>query len=186
LRAPRSRLIATAAIIAAGTFTLAAAAANGIESPRPTSIPDWAFTSVVLPSANADIPILREPMPVPTADPAVRAQPELPSSKPIVVTVAPKTTHVIAGTASWYCRAGISPCTVDHPDDGGVDAYAAAEPRLRAAIGSDWRGTIVYVDGLRVRLIDWCECHEGESIEKLLDLYYDVYAQTGPAVRVRW
>jgi hypothetical protein len=197
LRAPRSRLIATAAIIAAGTFTLAAAAASGIEPTRPTSIPDSAFTSVVLPSANADVPILRDPMPLPTADPAAgaeagagaqaaRAQPSLPSSKPIVVTVAPKTTHVIAGRASWYCRASISPCTVDHPDDGGVDAYAAAGPRLRAAIGSDWRGKIVYVDGRRVRLIDWCECHEGESIEKLLDLYYDVYAQTGPAVRVRW
>ena len=67
-----------------------------------------------------------------------------------------------------------------------LDAYAAAGPRLRAAIGSSWRGTIVYVNGLRVQLIDWCQCYQGEPNEKLLDLYYDVYARTGTAVTIRW
>ena len=94
--------------------------------------------------------------------------------------------HSISGAASWYCRAGVSPCTVNHPDGGGVDAYAAAGPKLRAAIGSGWRGTIVYVNGVRVQLIDWCQCYQGESNEKLLDLYYDVYARTGSAVTIRW
>ena len=95
------------------------------------------------------------------------------------------TSSSIRGYASWYCRAGVSICTVNHPDTSGFDAYAAAGPRLRAALG-DWRGRIVYVDGIRVKLIDWCQCYKGESNEKLLDLYYDVFQSTGSPVTVRW
>jgi hypothetical protein len=123
------------------------------------------------------------------SDPPVeRARPSLPATRPIAVTkpVAPKTTHSISGRASWYCDAGVSPCTNDHPDTSGFDAYAAAGPRLRSAIGSSWRGKIVYVDGIRVKLIDWCQCYQGESHEKLLDLYHDVYVRTGSAVTIRW
>ena len=61
-----------------------------------------------------------------------------------------------------------------------------AGPKLRAAIGPGWQGTIVWVDGIRVKLIDWCQCYRGEPQEKLLDLYYDVYARTGTAVIIRW
>lgn len=95
------------------------------------------------------------------------------------------TTRSISGLASWYCRAGVSPCTYTNPDTAGFDAYAAAGPRLRAALG-DWRGRIVYVDGIRVKLIDWCQCYKGEPHEKLLDLYYDVFLRTGSSVTVRW
>ena len=115
------------------------------------------------------------------------------AAKPVVVPVAtpkPKadtagTSHSLRGAASWYCRAGVSICTSGYPDDGGFDGYAAAGPKLRAALG-DWRGRIVYVDGIRVKLVDWCQCHQGESSEKLLDLYYDVYSRTGSSVTVRW
>jgi hypothetical protein len=96
------------------------------------------------------------------------------------------TTNVLRGPASWYCRAGVSPCTYTHPDGSGFDAYAAAGPKLRAAIGPSWRGSIVFVDGIRVKLIDWCQCYKGESHEKLLDLYYDVFKRTGSAVTIRW
>jgi hypothetical protein len=92
----------------------------------------------------------------------------------------------LRGYASYYCRAGVSPCTNDYPDGGGVQAYAAAGPKLRNALGSGWRGSIVYVDGIRVKLIDWCQCYQGESNEKLLDLYYDVFARTGSPVVIRW
>jgi hypothetical protein len=138
-------------------------------------------------------------------DPPERAQPSVPVAKAVVVnkprptprpvsgggstssgSTTTSTGHSISGRASWYCRAGYSPCTVNYPDGGGFDAYAAAGPRLRAAIGSSWRGKIVYVDGIRVKLIDWCQCYQGESIEKLLDLYYDVYARVGSSVTVRW
>ncbi len=123
---------------------------------------------------------------IPTAS-AARPQPPLPVASPIVVPIAPKTTHAISGRASYYCRTGVSSCTVNHPDGPGFDAYAAAGPALRAAIGPDWRGRIVYVDGIRVKLIDWCQCTGGKTgVEKLLDLYYDVFARTGSHVTIRW
>jgi hypothetical protein len=118
-----------------------------------------------------------------------RPQPNVREPNRIVVILPPPkpvTTHVLRGPASWYCRAGISPCTNTHLDLGGFDAYAAAGPGLRAAMGPSWRGSIIWVDGIRVKLIDWCQCYEGERNEKLLDLYYDVYARTGTAVTIRW
>ena len=123
-----------------------------------------------------------------------RAQPPVAPAKPIVVAIPTPTPKApppvyrnsISGRSSWYCRAGTSPCTVGYPDDGGLDAYAAAGPGLRAAIGPDWRGKVVLVDGLRVKLIDWCQCYRGEPHEKLLDLYYDVYARVGGSVTIRW
>jgi hypothetical protein len=118
-----------------------------------------------------------------------RARPRVQEPKPVVVEVEPPkpaTSHVLSGAASWYCRAGVSPCTYTHPDGGGFDGYAAAGPKLRAAIGPGWRGTVVQVDGVRVKLIDWCQCFKGEPQEKLLDLYYDVYSRTGGSVTIRW
>lgn len=62
--------------------------------------------------------------------------------------------------------------------------YAAAGPGLRAAIcGSQactsWRGRTVYVNGHRVKLIDWCQCYWKRSNEKLIDLYWDAWVTTG-------
>ena len=118
--------------------------------------------------------------------PPARAQPKLPATKPVAVVTAKPTTHRLSGAASYYCRAGSSPCTSGYPDGPGFDAYAAAGPRLRAALGSNWRGKVILVDGIRVKLIDWCQCYQGEPNEKLLDLYYDVFARTGSSVTIRW
>jgi len=131
--------------------------------------------------------------------PLERAQPTIPEPRPIVVAkpqpkprTAPKppgvktTGRSISGLASWYCRAGQSPCTNGYPDVAGVQAYAAAGPRLRAAIGSGWRGRIVTVNGMQVKLIDWCQCYQGQSNEKLLDLYYDVFSRVGSKVTITW
>ena len=205
-RASRSWLKAVAPLIVAGTFTLAANVAAGIEPGQPSPIPDWAFRPVTVPESSPgslaapvrapDLNEIRDPF-LPAAGTTVqaddqaegqaeRAQPQIRPARPIVVSVAPKTTHTISGNASWYCRAGVSICTNDHPDGGDFDAYAAAGPKLRAAIGDGWRGKIVYVDGIRVKLIDWCQCYKGEPHEKLLDLYYDVYSRTGTNVTIRW
>ena len=203
----RSRLPAVASLIVAGTFALAATSAAGLEPGQPTPIPESVFQPVSLPSSgfgpaesptpNSSFPALAYPW-LSTELPD-RAQPSIAPAKPIVVTVptatptptkapapAPKLRHSISGPASWYCRAGWSPCTAGYPDDGGVDAYAAAGPKLRAAIGSGWRGKVVLVDGMRVRLIDWCQCYRGQPNEKLLDLYHDVYARVGGSVTIRW
>jgi hypothetical protein len=145
---------------------------------------------------------VREPLIA--SSPPDRAQPSLGAAKALVVPVAtptpkPKsvggssgtgsassTGHSLRGYASYYCWAGSSPCTYGYPDGGGFQAYAAAGPKLRAALGSNWRGRVVSVDGIAVKLIDWCQCYKGQSNEKLLDLYHDVYARTGSAVVIRW
>ena len=193
----RARLRVLFSIALAGTFILAAGAASGLEPTDVTPIPDSTFRQVVVPPSSggglavpASTPNLQtfgEPMPSVTLPD--RPTPSIAAPKPIVKTIAPPpppTTHSIRGAASWYCRAGISPCTNTHLDGSGFDAYGAAGPALRAAIGSDWRGMIVTVDGIRVKLIDWCQCYRGEPSEKLIDLYYDVYARTGSAIVIRW
>jgi hypothetical protein len=91
----------------------------------------------------------------------------------------------LRGGASWYCRSGVSVCHNQYPDTNGFDAYAAAGPRLRDALGN-WRGKVVSVDGIRVKLVDWCQCYKGQSNEKLIDLYYDVYKRVGGSVTIRW
>ena len=196
-RAPSVRLplrIAAPLVVSAFlAIAVAAVGASGAEPAGPSTISDSAFGPVVLlpgtsappgalgPTRTPDLSVVHDPWLA--SAPPERAQPAIPTTKPVVVAT---TSHRISGVASWYCRAGSSPCTSGYPDDGGVDAYAAAGPRLRAAIGSSWRGKVVLVDGLRVKLIDWCQCYQGESNEKLLDLYYDVYARTGSSVTIRW
>ena len=208
----RSRLRAFVLLVVAIAFPIAATAAAGYQPGEPTPITAEAFRPVSLPPAlDSTGPVPGEVAP-PAASPAPgrspdlselrdlafptdappRAQPSLNAPRAIVVPIPtptprpPRTTHSISGYATYYCWAGSSPCTVNYPDGGGFDGYAAAGPGLRAAIGSGWRGTIVYVDGVRVKLIDWCQCYEGQSNEKLLDLYHDVFARTGSPVTIRW
>ena len=83
----------------------------------------------------------------------------------------------------------MSICHYQYPDTARFDAYAAAGPALRAAIG-DWRGRIVSVNGIRVKLVDWCSCAKGRPSEKIIDLYWDVahalgISGVGP-VTIRW
>ena len=197
-RLSRRRRQALLPILFAGALSLVATAAAGLEPPSARTIPESAFQPVMADAAGAT-PFGGQPRGqarateiAPIADPwlnatppADRARPSLPATQPVAV--AKMTTHhSISGRASWYCDAGASPCTSGYADSGGFDAYAAAGPRLRAAIGADWRGAVVLVDGIRVKLIDWCQCYEGESSEKLLDLYHDVYLRSGSSVTVRW
>ena len=142
--------------------------------------------------------MLADPGAAPTATRPPRKQPAAkagvfvkPAPKPKVYSAA-GTSHVLKGRASWYCnndgsRAQISSCHYRYPDTGAYNAYAAAGPKLRAALGANWRGKVVLVDGLRVKLVDWCQCLGGQSgAEKLIDLYYDVYLRAGSSVTIRW
>jgi hypothetical protein len=97
----------------------------------------------------------------------------------------------LRGLASWYCnrdgsRAQLSPCHYRYPDTAGFDAYAAAGPRLRRALGGSWRGRVVSVDGIRVKLVDWCQCYQGQRHEKVIDPYLDVFRRVGGEVTIRW
>jgi hypothetical protein len=184
-----------------GALSLGATAAAGLQPSEQRGLPDSAFVPVtvdapprpsvggqsndVLAQAN-DVAPIADPWLL--ADPpADRARPPVPAAQPIAVArTLGGGSHSISGRASWYCDAGVSPCSSSHPDTSGFDAYGAAGPRLRAAIGANWRGMVVTIDGVRVKLIDWCQCYKGEPSEKLIDLYHDVYLRTGSAITIRW
>lgn len=92
----------------------------------------------------------------------------------------------IRGVASWYCKAGVSVCHYQYPPGSMV---AAACGRLRAAMGSSWRGKTVKVThgsrSVNVTLVDWCG-HETRAI----DLYYEPMRRLGGSgllnVTVSW
>lgn len=107
--------------------------------------------------------------------------------------------HKLNGLASWYCnadasRAVLSKCVKGYPDTSDFDAYGAAGPKLRIAMGGGastsapdpWRGKIVLVNGVRVKLIDWCQCYYRQDHEKIIDLYYDVFIETKGKVTITW
>ena len=83
------------------------------------------------------------------------------------------TGHRASGSATWYCKTGVSACHSNYP--GGY--YAAAGPELRVG---DWRGRVVHVCGsgscVNVRLVDWCAC--GGS--HIIDLYSDAFQRLAP------
>jgi hypothetical protein len=159
----------------------------------PPSDGPLAEPEVIAPSQAPDAYVEAGTAPVPTLVPRPQREARMgitvkPTPKPrpdIAGSFGGGGNGVLRGAASWYCRAGVSVCHYQYPDSGGFDAYAAAGPKLRDALGN-WRGRIVSVDGLRVKLVDWCQCYKGESHEKLIDLYYDVYKRVGGSVTIRW
>lgn len=82
--------------------------------------------------------------------------------------------------ATWYCEPGVSVCTNGFRWDG---AYGAAGPELRAALG-DWRGRTVYVNGVPVKLIDWCACGGGHVIDVYHATWVTIPNQS--SVTIRW
>ena len=150
-------------------------------SPTPTAAPTSTPETVVAPRPS--------PRVVPQVKPkAVRKSPERAS------TTRGGSARSISGEATWYCnsdrsRAILSACMAIHPDTRGFNAYAAAGPRLRAALGPHWRGRVVSVNGVPVTLADWCACGGGR---RLIDLYADVSERLGllrrghGVVVVRW
>ena len=97
-----------------------------------------------------------------------------------------RTVNAISGTASWYCKAGVSICHYRYPPGSMV---AAACGKLRTAMGPNWRGKTVTVTNrgktIAVRLVDWCG-----SKTKLIDLYWEPMRRLGGTgtlpVVVRW
>ena len=215
MRSAQTRLSAVAALVVTATLALAATAAKGLEPSPIRPVPDAEFGPVVLDRGAVSLvprpiaaswtgvpvpPLALRPLsdPQPPAESAERPQPSLPTPRAIVKDVglqASRAGHSISGRASWYCNSDdpsvpYSVCHNAYPDGPGFDAYAAAGPALRAALGSGWRGTVVTVCGRRcvaVKLVDWCKCTGGSvGVEKLVDLYEDVYERTGGNVTIRW
>ena len=156
-------------------LALAALIAVVFLTPRPTSRPAAVIPSGVrtaetdqqrtgvpvlsAPSAAATFPVVATAV---TIDPATARNPAL----------TPPDTGSVTGTATWYCRPGISRCTAGYP----FGMYGAAGPEVRAMLGPDWRGRFVIVTdrtGIArvVQLIDWCLC----GGDHVIDLYWDVF-----------
>lgn len=144
-------------------------AAGWASTPRPA--PASANTEVPSPSADRmwALPEAPTTRPVPQPSPVVAT--DLLSSQPTNVHEANVSPARLSGIASWYRY---------------VPGQAAAGPRLRAMLG-DWRGTVVVVsrDGFSVRtqLSDWCQCHEGQPDERLVDLDARTFSQIAPLSR---
>ena len=200
----RRRAVALAVLVAFATLTLATAATARPPSPPSTLDPE-AFQPVELADSVAG-----DPEPLPSIDYGAPASPvqigdfqdEAPSVEPranpkqpvraeslLKATPRPKPranpSHSVGGTASWYCKAGVSACHNAYPSG----LYAAAGPALRVG---DWRGRTVTVCGsgscVNVKLIDWCACGSG----RVIDLYSDAFSRLAPlssgtlSVRVSW
>ena len=103
------------------------------------------------------------PVPQPSPVVATDVLPSLPTNVP-EANVSPAR---LSGIASWYRY---------------VPGQAAAGPRLRAMLGN-WRGRSVTVNGLRIVLSDWCQCHEGQPDERLIDLDSRTFSQLAPLSR---
>lgn len=147
-------------------------------------------TSTPVPSQT--LPIIRDrlstmpppPSLPPREQPRVTAQVAPPVNK--APAVASATGRSARGKASWYCKAGVSVCHYKYPAGSMV---AAACGKLRAAMGSSWRGKVVTVTGngrtVTVKLVDWCG-----STTKLIDLYWEPMRRLGGtgvlSVRVSW
>lgn len=133
-----------------------------------------------------------------TRPPAAAPKSELKTVSGVVTSAGGGTKGRLSGNASWYCKAGRSICPTKYPDTGGFDAYAAAGPALRIAMGGGastsandpWRGRTVTVCGngecIPVRLVDWCQCFWKQSNEKVIDLFKDVFDIVGGRVTVSW
>lgn len=176
-RQPNGWVAAAGVMILAGYFVGSVTAYIGSQpGPSPSFVPvtrqslqDGPWWPAAPPSASA-------PSPTATAAPSASSTP-----KP---TKRPTAWHSLSGSATYYCKTGASRCTAGHPDRARFDAYAAAGPALRVALGPNWRGRVVYVDGIRVTLIDWCLCTGAP--DRLIDLYWDVFALTGSRVTIAW
>ena len=128
-------------------------------------------------------------IPAPRPTPAQRAAARSLAKAPVVSKAKQPgvrlTGHSATGSATWYCKTGVSACHHNYP--GGL--YAAAGPELRVG---NWRGRHVRVCGnghcVNVTLIDWCACGGNH----IIDLYSDAFTRLAPLsagavhVKVSW
>jgi rare lipoprotein A (peptidoglycan hydrolase) len=148
-----------------------------LPSPAPEAVQKRASDAALGPIADfaVDLPSFA-PRPAPRQPNAARSV-----TKVRPMPKASSTGHRASGSATWYCKTGVSACHSNYP--GGY--YAAAGPALRVG---DWRGRVVRVCGsgscVNVRLIDWCAC----GGPHIIDLYSDAFQRLAPlnagAVRV--
>jgi hypothetical protein len=142
--------------------------------PVPHAVGDTPIIAIAIPASEfVEVqPVAGTPRPFEDPAPSPSAS-SVPASTP-VRSPAPQASTSVTGTASWYRY---------------VVGGAAAGPRLRAALGPDWRGSVVTVCAaicVRVRLSDWM------AADHLVDLDSRSFSRLAPLSRgvvevsVRW
>jgi hypothetical protein len=127
-------------------------------------------------------PVLSEALAGPTGQPPSPTTGKRAASSEVPATATPSPGKPRATTRPAQGRSGVA--TWFRAPAG----TAAAGPALRAALGRDWRGRVVTVNGIRVRLTDWCACGHG----RIIDLNAGTFARIAPlsrgvvTVTVRW
>ena len=193
-----------ASLLATGLLFVAPGITGSQEPSVPVAINPELFQAVIIPKEDEALPVIIEPhAPThPSSRPEVKVAEATTKTivkatpKPKVQTVIVGTSHSVSGNASWYCKAGRSPCRVGYPDTSGSDYYAAAGPALRTAIGgressTAYKGKVVRVCGnecINVKLVDWCQCYYKQPHEKVIDLYWDAWidVNSGGYVKISW
>jgi hypothetical protein len=189
----RARLFVAAALVVA-LATMSAASISSAISPDPPGPLDAAEFELI---AGSDLAGTARTVPdaasspapasviadfvVPMWSQAPRPEPALPVAPRVVLAATPRPaqqfasgggSNRVSGSASWYCKTGVSACHYAYP--GGM--YAAAGPPLRVG---NWRGRVVQVCGngrcVAVKLIDWCACPT-----RVIDLYSDAFQRLAP------
>jgi hypothetical protein len=130
------------------------------EAPQPVETIEVAPTAIPGPWRSPEASATPRPTPRPPA-------PKTQKPPPAKAGTSTSSGHRIIGVATWFCEPGVSVCTRGFPASG---AYAAAGPELRAALGS-WRGKTVYVNGIPIKLIDWCAC----GGDHVIDVYHSTW-----------
>jgi len=148
-------LLVTVLALAVGFFAglrTAASFERGHHRWMPPPVPgDLAFYEPLTTSSGASTPVAAPDRALVRPDPAARAG-DGQGRQPL------------SGIATWYASGPDCLC-------------AAAGPALR--IG-DWRGSTVTVNGLAVRLIDWCACGPRHGLPTLLDLSDEAFRRLAP------
>ena len=189
----RARLFVAAALVVALATMSAASISTAIAPDPPGPLDaaefeliagsDLAGTARTVPEAASSTetaPVIEDfVVPVPSLAP--RPEPALDVEPRVILAATPRPVSQFAsgggnnrasGSASWYCRTGVSACHHAYP--GGM--YAAAGPPLRVG---NWRGRVVQVCGngrcVAVKLIDWCACPT-----RVIDLYSDAFQRLAP------
>ncbi len=153
---------AAVAVLLAFALGLALGSRATATTPRPAPAPVTGWGPVVVDPGLAEAP---RTSPVASPSPVVAATGVVPQpTNGPTPNVSPAR---LSGIASWYRY---------------VPGQAAAGPRLRALLGN-WRGRTVTVNGIPVRLTDWCQCFEGQPDERLIDLDSRTFAQLAPLSR---
>ena len=189
MRHIRDFLIALVLVIIVAVVMMIANVANGKVSEPILPIAQNSLVPVYIPYTFTSMPPITllkptaSPTPIPTPKKAIKV-----IYKKVITPSLHfgKASGSIYGKASWYCKAGVSICHHRYPPGSMV---AAACYKLRAAMGTTWRGKIVKVTyhsrSVIVKLVDWCG-----SRDKLIDLYWEPMRKLGGSgvlpVKVSW